>query len=358
MEWYYAEGGKQQGPVSEEEFGRLVKSGVVQAGTLVWREGMTNWQPYRQVSGAVQPGAGPGQGGILCSQCGKVCGPEEVTHFGDAWVCANCSPQVLQRFQEGRPGTGGDQTTVSPEVLLSREYTVDAAGCLDRSWGLFKNNAGSIIGATLLVYLIVVGVNIIPYLGSILALIFTGPLMGGLWCFYLRYVRGHKAEIGEAFCGFGPRFSQLLLANVVTGILAGLCMLPALVLALGIGVSVGMAGESGGGEGSLSGGLMVVFTLVMVAGIAGYVYLTTCWFFTLPLVADKGLRFWPAMELGRRMVIKHWWGTFWVILVASLLTAAGVLLCFVGVLLTGPVAMGLLAFHYERVFGDLQPAND
>jgi hypothetical protein len=72
-------------------------------------------------------------------------------------------------------------------------------------------------------------------------------------------------------------------------------------------------------------------------------------------VADKGMRFWPAMELGRQVVIKHWWGTFWVILAAALLTAAGALACLVGVLLTGPVAMGMLAFHYEQVFGDLQP---
>jgi hypothetical protein len=359
MDWYYAEGGKQQGPVSEEEFGRLRETGVVRAETLVWREGMANWQPYQQVAGQAQPGSSPVQGGMVCSQCGNVFGPDQVIRSGDVWVCGECKPRVLQRLRAGDRGHGGGQGTTSPGALLARDYTVDAGDCLNRSWAMFKSNPGSILGATVLVYLVLIGVNIIPYLSIILSLILTGPLMGGLWCFYLRYVRGQRAEVGEVFSGFGPRFGQLVLANVVTGILAGLCLFPAaFILALGMGISMGASGEGGGGGPELTGGLLVVFIMLMAVGIAGYVYLTTCWFFTLPLVADKGMRFWPAMELGRQVVIKHWWGTFWVILAAALLTAAGALVCLAGVLLTGPVAMGMLAFHYEKVFGDLQPELD
>jgi uncharacterized membrane protein len=121
---------------------------------------------------------------------------------------------------------------------------------------------------------------------------------------------------------------------------------------------MGGSGSSGGGGPELSSGFLAVFIVLMAVGVAGYVYLTTCWFFTLPLVADKGMHFWPAMELGRQVVKKHWWGTFWVVLLAGLITAAGMLACFVGVLVTGPVAMGMLAFHFEKVFGDLQPGID
>ena len=46
MDWYYAAGADRKGPVSEEEFQRLVQQGVVTSQTLVWHEGMANWQPH------------------------------------------------------------------------------------------------------------------------------------------------------------------------------------------------------------------------------------------------------------------------------------------------------------------------
>lgn len=51
MNWYYAEGTQQLGPVTEAEFQQLVASGKITEATLVWRDGMANWQPYGQVRG-------------------------------------------------------------------------------------------------------------------------------------------------------------------------------------------------------------------------------------------------------------------------------------------------------------------
>jgi uncharacterized membrane protein len=86
-------------------------------------------------------------------------------------------------------------------------------------------------------------------------------------------------------------------------------------------------------------------------------YLNTCWLFALPLVGDKGLPFWPAMELSRRVVSKHWWMNFWLFVVAGLLAMAGMLACGFGLLVTGPVAFAMIASHYEKVFGDLAPSQ-
>jgi len=54
MEWYYAESGQQRGPVSDADFQGLIRAGKINADTLVWRDGMARWQPYREVA----PGAG------------------------------------------------------------------------------------------------------------------------------------------------------------------------------------------------------------------------------------------------------------------------------------------------------------
>lgn len=43
-QWYYGENGKQMGPVSDAEFNALIANGNINDETLVWREGMPNWQ--------------------------------------------------------------------------------------------------------------------------------------------------------------------------------------------------------------------------------------------------------------------------------------------------------------------------
>ena len=43
--WYFARGQKQEGPVAEGEIRRLLAQGSIDTRTLVWREGMANWQP-------------------------------------------------------------------------------------------------------------------------------------------------------------------------------------------------------------------------------------------------------------------------------------------------------------------------
>jgi len=63
MTWYYAVGSQQQGPVTEDQLQGLIKDGVVTGDTLVWREGMANWLPYRTVSGATPP---PPAGCVRC----------------------------------------------------------------------------------------------------------------------------------------------------------------------------------------------------------------------------------------------------------------------------------------------------
>jgi hypothetical protein len=51
MQWYYLLQGQRQGPVDDADLEALVRQGIVQDETLVWREGLTEWHAY----GAVRP---------------------------------------------------------------------------------------------------------------------------------------------------------------------------------------------------------------------------------------------------------------------------------------------------------------
>jgi len=55
MQWYYANDNQRLGPVSEEEFQRLVAFGSVRADTLVWRQGLPNWVRYAEIAGSIPP---------------------------------------------------------------------------------------------------------------------------------------------------------------------------------------------------------------------------------------------------------------------------------------------------------------
>ncbi|MGE5190162.1 MAG: RDD family protein [Gemmatimonadota bacterium] len=59
MDWYYVDNGRRIGPVDDTTLQVLVNAGAVGPGTLVWREGMSGWQPYAAArpEGAGAPGA-------------------------------------------------------------------------------------------------------------------------------------------------------------------------------------------------------------------------------------------------------------------------------------------------------------
>jgi len=77
MNWFYVDAGQQAGPVPDEQLDELVRNGKVRGDTLIWREGLANWQPYSQARpegiqpappppppmvGGVPPGAPPPAG--------------------------------------------------------------------------------------------------------------------------------------------------------------------------------------------------------------------------------------------------------------------------------------------------------
>jgi uncharacterized RDD family membrane protein YckC len=109
MNWYYVNGaGQQAGPLDDAAFDALIASGGINMETLVWREGMANWQPLREVRpqmGDMPEGSPPvlASGGqeVVCSQCGGVFPMQDTIQVGNARVCANCKPVFVQKMREG-----------------------------------------------------------------------------------------------------------------------------------------------------------------------------------------------------------------------------------------------------------------
>lgn len=111
MDWYYAESGRQVGPVQEESFDALVRSGVVRPDTLVWQQGMPNWQTYGTVRPVVATPVAPpldaavavaaGSSTRFCSECGRPFPQGELIPFGSSFVCATCKDTFAHKLREG-----------------------------------------------------------------------------------------------------------------------------------------------------------------------------------------------------------------------------------------------------------------
>ncbi len=56
IQWWYARGDEQSGPVSAAELRRLASTGALAPGDLVWREGLAEWAPAARLKGLFPEG--------------------------------------------------------------------------------------------------------------------------------------------------------------------------------------------------------------------------------------------------------------------------------------------------------------
>ncbi|MCP4371726.1 MAG: RDD family protein [Deltaproteobacteria bacterium] len=106
MEWYYADGKSKVGPISKEELRSLVQAKKISSKTLVWRQGMKDWQELgklakKKESSSHEMPKEVGHRQAVCSECGRIFPKEEMISFENAKVCAGCKPAFIQKIKEG-----------------------------------------------------------------------------------------------------------------------------------------------------------------------------------------------------------------------------------------------------------------
>src|SRR5258707_13521424 len=125
----------------------------------------------------------------------------------------------------------------TPEAIaatyLQRHVSIDIGSALSRGWALLQANMDVLIGATLLGWVVSIGLSIVPVLGWVVGFV----ILGGVDYMFLRRIRGQDVEVGDVFAGFNLAFINLSLAGLVKGVLiiAGciLCILPGIYLGVG-----------------------------------------------------------------------------------------------------------------------------
>jgi hypothetical protein len=99
MKWYYVDAGKQAGPVDDAGLMALAVTGKITHDTLVWREGMANWQPFREVGTGAVAARVTGLEEVACAECGKTFPVGDTVKIGEVRVCLNCRPAFTRKMR-------------------------------------------------------------------------------------------------------------------------------------------------------------------------------------------------------------------------------------------------------------------
>ncbi len=187
---------KQYGPVTAEEVRQWIADGRLNAQSLAWAEGATDWKPLGSF-------------------------PE----FAD----------VLRAKATLHPPLGAVLSVGMAEdyraEILSRFAQVHIGSCIERSLALVTGNFGLLFGTTCIVWAISFACNLIPLgVGSFIYWLLRGVLYGGMYLVFLKRIRGEDVSIGTLFSGFENNFVQLFLVGAISGVLSMLGMVCCLLL--------------------------------------------------------------------------------------------------------------------------------
>jgi len=225
------------------------------------------------------------------------------------------------------------------DEALSRGYDFSIGDLISEAWQRTKGTKGIIIGGFIVFYvalfvamtvlgfvfglvglgseenigLMMIGQLIISVLASALAY----PFLAGINMIGIRRAADQPVAFGEMFSHFG-RTMPLVITAIVMMLL----------------VYIGMI-------------------LLIIPGL----YLSVAYMLAIPLVVERGLSPWQALEASRKAITQHWFKVFGLFLLLGLIMTLSMIPLGIGLIWTIPlfvVAMGVL---YRTIFGVLPPAQ-
>ncbi|MBC8028681.1 MAG: hypothetical protein H7Z16_01100 [Pyrinomonadaceae bacterium] len=177
--------------------------------------------------------------------------------------------------------------------------------------------------------------------------ILMGPMMCGVYLTLFKQRRGQRIEFGDLFKGF-DYFGESLIAALLHIVPIFVIIVPTYII-----FYISMFGmmAAGGSDPGIVLGFFGFWVIVWIVLIAIMILLSMIFTFAYPLIVDRRLSGFDAVRLSMKAALANFWGLLGMMLLSSLLSFAGVLLCYVGAFLVMPITFGAVAVAYEQVFG-------
>jgi uncharacterized membrane protein len=149
----------------------------------------------------------------------------------------------------------------------------------------------------------------------IIGLILAGPLTAGFFYIIFNRIRGKEFYMGDIAKGFEV-FVAAILADILISVFVG-----------------------------------IGFTLLIIPGII----VSALYMFAIPLIMEKKMDFWQAMEYSRKLVSQNLFELSIFMLVLYILLIIGALLLLVGFFVALPIVLAAIAYAYVDLIGLEEP---
>lgn len=231
--------------------------------------------------------------------------------------------EVSDRFRTGPAGG-------TLEGGIAGDYDFKIGGVLGEAWEKTKGIKGAFWGAGIVIFIVVFVVAVIlniflaavanqspgaAIIGNLVyQLVFaaiTYPFMTGMLMLGVRRSVDLPVTASMAFAFFG-RTWPIVLAAILISIFT-----------------------------------FVGFLLLILPGL----YLSIAYALALPLIAEKELGAWRAMESSRRAVTKHWFKFFFLLILMGLILVVSAIPFGIGLIWTYPMSINVLGIVYREAFG-------
>jgi hypothetical protein len=233
-----------------------------------------------------------------------------------------------------------DGQALSIEEALSRGYNFNIGDLISEAWQRTKGTKGIIIGGFILFYAVLLLASFV--LGGIFGLVgltdgedfsavsiiaelvvgvfasaLAYPFMAGLNMVGIRRAADQPIAFNEIFSHFGRTVPLLITAVIMMAL-----------------VYLGMI-------------------LLLIPGI----YLSMAYVLAIPLVVERGLSPWQALEASRKAITQHWFKVFGLFLLLGLITMLSAIPLGIGLVWTIPLMIISMGILYRTIFGVLPAAQ-
>jgi hypothetical protein len=232
------------------------------------------------------------------------------------------APKADLNAQPAQVGQSG-----SLDDAIAGRYNFDIGEVMREAWGITKGMKGSFWGAALILYAIVFVVAFVGgfifgnnVVGRVVLNIFVAAassVLGvGIVMMGVRRAAGLPVSFSTAF-GYFDRALNVFLAILLSTLL-----------------------------------IYVGLVLLIIPGV----YLAIGYCMTMPLIGDRNLRPWQAIETSRKAVSKRWFQFLGLFLVVGLLVLVSMIPLGLGLIWTAPWSINVIGVVYRRAFGVAQTA--
>jgi len=237
---------------------------------------------------------------------------------------------------------------------------IDATGCISNAWNLISPNYWLFFGISFVAVLILFAVQLVPFVGPVIMVLLTPPLMGGVYYVALRAMRGESVDFGMMFKGFekaGPLFliGAISAAPTIIFTILDIFLRSTQVLMEAIMRNQGRNQFQAAPNIAVAGGVIVLVAVVVGVFVIISLLWSITFAFAVPIAMDQDVDALTAIKLSARSSWSNFGGVLVLMILAWLMSFGGALLCCVGLFFVLPIVNVAWAFAYRQVFPDLGP---